>query len=220
MKAQRKAYDEADELPPLVPVAVLARIRTAVSKFNRAQATAVEELIKLKEDAAAEAVEKEQHRFALGAALQFGKRTHLSSLNHFDAHVQHSPFTKNGAMKVGKSEIKFKVNGSLVPHSILMHPPQKSRSQVRYPLNGNWTAFRASVGVPTIDEKKDPGSALTFEVLGDGESLWKSNPVTKRDTFQPCAVRVEKVKALTLRVHCAGTHDWARAVWVEPFLAE
>jgi len=57
-------------------------------------------------------------------------------------------------------------------------------------------------------------------VLGDDKSLWKSEPVTKLDTFQACDVRVERVKVLTLVVHAADSSTHARAVWLEPVLVE
>jgi hypothetical protein len=90
-----------------------------------------------------------------------------------------------------------------------------------YTLGGKWTVLRATVGVPTIEEKTgNPATGLIFEVLGDGKSLWKSEPVTVIDTFQTCAVKVEKVKTLTLKVHCPGANFWARSVWFEPVLIE
>jgi hypothetical protein len=33
-------------------------------------------------------------------------------------------------------------------------------------------------------------------------------------------VKVEKVKVLTLLIHCADRAEWARSVWFEPILAE
>jgi hypothetical protein len=44
--------------------------------------------------------------------------------------------------------------------------------------------------------------------------------VTTLDTFQTCTTKVEKVKALTLQVHCPDKSNWARAVWFEPILVE
>ena len=220
IKAQRKAFEGDGELPPLVPPGAYTQIRLAVSKLDKAHADAVKELVRQKHDAAAEAVEKEQRRFAFEAALQYGKRTYLSTLKPFDVRVQHNPFTSNGTLRAGKNETKFKVNGNFVPHSLLTHPPERDSAQVRYSINGNWTAFRASVGVPTIDEERSPESALTFEVLGDGKSLWKSEPVTQRDVFQTCTLRIEKVKVLALQVHCADGYRWGRGVWVEAVIIE
>jgi len=81
--------------------------------------------------------------------------------------------------------------------------------------------FKASVGIPTMgDRTAIPGSALTFEVLGDGKSLWKSKPINKRDVFEECEISLDKVKVLTLRVHCPGVNDWADGVWFEPFVVE
>ncbi len=215
-KAQRKAFDEAGELPPL-PATTKQPITAARAKLDKAYATAVKDFVKLKEDAAAEAAEAEQQKFALETALLFGKRTHLITLKQFDVKGMDGGFANTGTF----GDVKLKLNGVLAPHSILLHPPQRGSSQVSYPLGGKWTAFGATVGLPKIDEKTgDPESELTFEIRGDGKSLWKSEPVTKFETFQSCTIRVEKVKTLTLLTHCPGNNAWARCVWFEPILVE
>ena len=113
------------------------------------------------------------------------------------------------------------MGGSHASHSIYMVPPAKNAAQVSYPLAGRWTGFRTTVGIPAIDDRTDPpGSALTFEVFADGKSVWKSEPVTKREEFQNCEISVEKVKVLTLRVSCPEANAHAHAVWFEPILVE
>jgi hypothetical protein len=195
-------------------------MRTARADLNAAFAAAVKGYLLLKDDAAAEATEQEQQQFAFNAALLFGKKTYLVTLEHYDVKVFRDWFTNNGT-QADKKDVKYKLNGELVPHSINMVPPTKGTAQVKYTLGGKWTAFRATVGVPKIeDNAENPASALTFEVLGDGKSLWKSEPVTKLDEFQTCAVNVEKVKVLTLLVHAAGRYYWARSVWFEPVLID
>jgi hypothetical protein len=88
-------------------------------------------------------------------------------------------------------------------------------------LGGKWTVFQGSIGVPkTEDKAEDPASPLTFEVIGDGRSLWKSESVTKIDTFQKFTINVDKIKTLTLRVHCSDASNWAWSFWIEPVLIE
>jgi hypothetical protein len=217
VKAERTAFEEQNELPADCPKALLTRMKTARTNLDAAFAAAVKSFVRLKDDAAAAATEQEQQLFLLASAFSFGKRTYLVTLNHSDVLPDNNAFSNNG--QVGSH--KLKLNGELAPHSILLHPPVKGASQVKYTLGGTSTAFRATVGVPKLEEEAgNPGSPLTFEVLGDGKSLWKSEPVTKVDTFQKCEVNVTKVKVLTLLVHCPEANFWARAVWFEPLLAE
>jgi hypothetical protein len=218
--AERKAFEKQGELPAAYPMALQNQMKDARGNLDKAYAAAMKDYLRLKEDAAAEAVEKEQQKFELDSALALGKRTYLVSLKHFDVRASNGWFTNNGTQP-DKKDAKYTVKGEPAAHSIYLHPPSKGTGQVRYPLGGKWTVFRATVGVPKIeDNAQDPQSALTFEVVGDGKSLWKSEPVTKLDTFQTCVVRVERVKTLTLLVHAAADAEWCRAIWFEPILAD
>lgn len=216
-KAQRKAFEDTGALPAGLPAPVLAPFKAATAKLDKAHTTAVKALLVLKEDAAAETVEAEQQRFFFESAQRLGKSTYLVSLRHSDVKVANPDwFSNNGTINGNK----IKKGGEFVPHSVFMIPPAKGSAQVKYALDGKQLAFRADVGVPAMEDSKDDPSPITFEVLGDGKSLWKSKPVTKMDTFQTCVVRVEKVRALTLLVHAPDKADWARAVWFEPTLIE
>jgi hypothetical protein len=142
------------------------------------------------------------------------------ALKHFDVKANNGLFTNDGTA-AGQNGFKLTRDGQPVPHSIFLHVPIRGSAEVSYPLSGKWTAFRATVGCPKIEANTgDPESPLTFEVIGDGRSLWKSEPVTKIETFQTCVVKVEKVRTLTLRVHCPDKDGWGRTVWYEPVLAE
>jgi hypothetical protein len=219
IKGERDGFEKTGEFPQMVPSTIRESLRTARTKLYTAYSTAVKELVRLKMDDAAGATEKEQQEF-LSSALTFGKKTFLVALKHYDVKVLNDSFSNNGTLADDHS-LKHKWNGQPVPHSIAMVPPDSGTAQVKYPLGGKWSVFAATVGVPRIYENaKEPEAALTFEVLGDGKSLWKSEPVTKLDTFQKYTVLVEKVKVLTLQVHCAGSHNWAHAVWLEPILVE
>jgi len=218
-KTERTAFEKTGELPVVVPTALNKQMNTARTKLDKAYATAVKEYLRLKQDDAAGVTEKEQQEFQLSSAVAFGKRTYLVALPHFDLKVDNTTSFANNGTWDGK--VKLKLNGELVPHSIVLHPPPTGTSEVKYPLGGRWSVFRVTVGVPKIEDNgENPASALTFEILGDGKSLWKSEPVTTLDTFQTCTTKVEKVKALTLQVHCPDKSNWARAVWFEPILVE
>jgi hypothetical protein len=225
IKAERAAFEKTGEPTQviMIPDSIREPVTAARIKLNKAYTDAVKEYVRLKMDDEAEATEKEQQEFLFSSALSFGKRTSLNTLNHFDVKVWNNTFSNNGTYRFSESEktSKLKVNGELVPHTILLHPTTNSYSQVRYTLGGRWVALQATIGVPKIwDAQPDPRSLLTFEVMGDDKSLWKSEPVTKMDQFQTCTVNIEKVKTLTLRVHCPEKFNWACAFWIEPFLVE
>jgi hypothetical protein len=220
IKAEQKAFEQTGELPALIPTALRQQITTARGKLDKAYTTAIKDYTKLKEDTAAEAVEKERQKFQLSAALAFGKRIYLAGLKHSDLKIENpTGFSNNGTDP--NSKIKLKLDGELVPHSIFLVPPPNGSSEVTYPLTGKLLAFRVAVGVTRIgDDAGDPGTPLTFEVLGDGKSLWKSKPVAKLDVYETCELRLEKIQKLTLRVSCPGPNTLARAMWYEPILAE
>jgi hypothetical protein len=218
IKAERDVFEMTGEIPQMVPGAIREAITAARTKLDKAYSSAFKEYLRLKMDDAAGTTEKEQAEFNLSSALLFGKRLYLVTLKHFDVKVWNNSFANNGTFE---GKVKIKLKGEDVPHSIFLHPPDIGFSQVKYPLGGKWTALRATIGVPKIkDNHLDPLSPLTFEVLGDDKSLWKSDAVTKMDTFQTCTIAIEKVKTLTLRVHCPDKNGWACACWFEPILVE
>jgi hypothetical protein len=223
IKAERDAFEKTGESPQMVPSSIREPVAAARSKLDKAYTTAIKEYVRLKLDDAAGATEKEQGEFKLSSAFLFGKRAYLVSLKHFDVKTWNKTFTNNGTLHYSESAVaeKIKVKGEFVPHSIFLHPPtDKEYSQVKYPLGGKWTVLQTTIGVPKIkDDQLDPFSGLTFEVIGDDKSLWKSEPVTKMNTFQQCTINIEKIKTLTLRVHC-DKFGWAFAYWLEPILVE
>jgi hypothetical protein len=223
VKAEREAFDKSGESPPTIPNTIREPLTAARTKVDKAYAAAIKEYVRLKQDDAASATEKEQQESQVSSAILFGKRTFLTTLKHFDVKVWDNTFANNGTYRTFDSggTIKVKMNGEYVPNSIFLIPQVNDSSQVRYPLGGKWTVFRAAIGIPKVSDKQgDPSTPLTFEVLGDDKSLWKSEPVTKMETYQTCTINVEKVKTLTLRVHCPGHNGWAASYWFEPILVE
>ncbi len=214
IKAEREAFDKTGELTQTIPATIQDVATVARTKLDKAYARASKEYLVLKNDDAVEATEKERLEFRTSAALQFGKRTYLGKLKPFDIRIPNSkefPFEKDSS--------NYKLNGAVIPHSLLTHPDSNGEASVSYAPAGR-IAFRVSVGIPKhTDPQQEPFSPVTFEVLGDNMSLWKSVPVTKLDDFQTCSLNVDKVKTLTLCVHCKN-NNWAHAVWFGPFLAE
>ena len=219
IKVERAAFEKTGELPAILPATLQDQMKTARANLDVTYVAVVKDFVRLKEDVAAETTEKAQQKFGLDGAFQFGKRAYLVTLKHNNLKDAKNWFTDNGTQT--GTGTKIKRDGLPVPHSIHMYPPSKGAAEVHYQLGGRWTAFRAAVGVPKIEDNAEPpASPLTFEVLGDGKSLWKSEPVTKLDTLQTCELNVSRLKVLTLLVHCPQDNHWARAVWFEPILAE
>lgn len=87
-------------------------------------------------------------------------------------------------------------------------------SEVRVPLNGNYTRFISDIG---IDDEMDgtPGTAQ-FEVWADGLRLYQSPDMTASSTTIPINVDVTGYQELVLRVlegsvGCCDHADWAGA---------
>jgi len=213
VKAEQEAFEKLGELPAKLPSTLQDQLRNARIKLDKAYTTAIKAYVQAKEDAAAEAAEKEQQKFISDFTIQYGKRTYLSSLKASDVKVWNDWFEKDST--------KAKKDGKIVPHSILMHPDSKTYSNASYNLDRKALIFSASVGIPDHEQiDGNPRSALTFEVLGDGKSLWKSEPVGVRASFQTCTIRVDKVKTLTLRIHCPDHNGCAHGTWFTPYIVE
>jgi WD40 repeat protein len=105
------------------------------------------------------------------------------------------------------------------PHGLGMHPPADGFSRVKYKLAKQWNTFKAAVGLNYTAPRK-PASPLTFEVKGDGKTLWRSEPVQEVGVKQEAQVDIRGVEVLELRVTCPGSHEHAHAVWLEPLVTK
>ena len=217
-KAERDAFEKNGDPPQPIPDALVDAMRAVRLKLDMAYTAVFKDYLVLKKDEAADAIDKEQQEFRLSSALQFGKRYYLGKMKSFDVRV-HLDIKKEYVFE--KDASRFKLNGELMPHSLYTLPDEKGGgASVSYTLGGRMLAFQTTVGIPTYyNTQQDPASPVVFEVLGDNKTLWKSEPITKRDSFQTCKLNVEKVKTLTLRVHCK-VFNWAHAIWFSPYLVD
>jgi alpha-galactosidase len=88
------------------------------------------------------------------------------------------------------------VAGTVHPTGIGVASP----AHVRYYLGGACTRLTGGVGIDDAVNNVGPeGGTATFEVVGDGETLWSSGTVT-RGAEVPFDVDVTGVRDLTLRV--------------------
>ncbi len=103
------------------------------------------------------------------------------------------------------------VAGTVHPTGIGVASP----SQVRYYLGAACTRLTGGVGIDDVVDTVGPeGGTATFDVVGDGETLWSSGTVT-RGAEVPFDVDVTGVRDLSLRVGDAGDGGYNdRADWL------
>lgn len=215
-KQSREVFKVWGEFPSNVPRATMADARGRLVKVYD---DAIRELIMAKADDEVEKLEKEFRTFRIESALLSGKFTYLSKLKPFNLKSASNGFTTNGTQ--GETKVPLQFKGLPLPHTLFFQTRTGDNVQASYNLLGKYHGFRAIVGIPRIEEKaENPASAPIFEVIGDGKSLWKSKPADKIEDFQTIEVNVEKVKVLTLAVHCWGSSAWGRTAWFEPILID
>jgi hypothetical protein len=143
---------------------------------------------------------------------------YLSSLPEMNPQVGWAKFGKDGRHYEEDGTFNWiVVAGKISPHGLAMHGASQFDSQVTYRLNKKFVRFRTVGGINVTSRSSE--SPLTFEVLGDGRLLWKSQPIRTGQT-EPCDISVEGCDELRLQVHCAGNSGWAHAVWEEPQVFE
>jgi hypothetical protein len=110
---------------------------------------------------------------------------------------------------------KVMFDGAVSPHGFYLHPPSHGSSHVTYDLKDGDRYFKT--GVAIADEVgKGSWSNLTFKVIGDGKTLWESEPMKQTRHMQTCGITIAWVKKLTLWVDCPGRYEFAHAIWIEP----
>src|SRR5262249_50704473 len=98
------------------------------------------------------------------------------------------------------------IDGARRPHSLFTHPTFPAGfASVSYDFDRPYTHFLAKIGIPALRaDQEDPRSPLTFEIIGNGKSIWKSKPLGKRGDIQDCQIGLAGINQLELRVSPAG----------------
>jgi hypothetical protein len=143
-----------------------------------------------------------------------GPREFLSDMLEHVIKTGPWPFAKNGDL--GNGTDKIKVKGVPSPKGLGMAPPDNSFSAVSYRLDKQAALFKASVAID--DSSNRALNPAVFEVLGDGKSLWESQPIKRGAPPEDCSINVGGVVELELRVHAKPSHFGLHAVWIEPRL--
>jgi hypothetical protein len=143
-----------------------------------------------------------------------GAREFLSEMPENVIKTGPFPFAKNG--EIGDGRTKIKVKGVLSPKGLGMVPPDNGFSAVSYRLDKKAAVFKASVAID--DSSNLARNPAVFEVLGDGKSLWESQPIDRGTPPEECSINVSGIVELELRVHAKPSHFGLWAVWIEPRL--
>jgi tRNA A-37 threonylcarbamoyl transferase component Bud32 len=144
-----------------------------------------------------------------------GKVVFLSDLAEIKPKVWwEAKLGKNGDL--GFQNRRIMLNGVPSPKGLGMVPPERDAASASYRLDKQYRIFKATATLN--DSATQAASALRFVVMGDGRSLWQSNPIQKRGDQQDCEVSVSGLDVLELVITCPGENSWAHGVWIEPRL--
>ncbi len=145
-------------------------------------------------------------------------RVYLSDLQEINPHTLAPTwhFGKKGDLGTPFND-RIKVNGGWeAKHGLSMGPPDHG-SSVKYKV-----AARKPILFQTLVGLDDTGKdhPVTFEVLGDGRSLWRSGVIKGARNYEECRVSLAGFKELELRVRPAENKSspWTRPVWIDPYI--
>ena len=103
------------------------------------------------------------------------------------------------------------IDGVKYGNGFAMHPPSEGFGQISYAINKEYTTFKTGIAVT------DKGSVI-FSIIGDTNTLFTSDVITKESGMQSVEVEISEVTILILRVD-KGQDNWCdHAVWVDPVL--
>ena len=109
------------------------------------------------------------------------------------------------------------VVGKPVPHALCLRPLPDNDAILSYTLGCKYDRFCVSAAL--VDSATEAASGVTFEVIGDGKSLWRSRPLFEPRDVARCYVSVFTVDVLELVVHVTGDSTGCDAAWLEPRLS-
>jgi len=110
---------------------------------------------------------------------------------------------------------KIMVGGEPSPHGLGTHARPNEGGRVAYDIGGK---FEHLCGAGALADHSKSRTAISYEILGDGKSLWRSKSIRSSGIRLPFDVDVRGVHLLELVVHCPGHNHSACAVWVKPAL--
>jgi hypothetical protein len=114
---------------------------------------------------------------------------------------------------LGDPDREVSVGGKTDRNALTLSPSGAGDASVKYHTDGKAEKLEGEVA---LNDGERPQSPATFEVLGDGTSLWKSKPMQTPGEKQKLDVNVRGIKVLELRVHYFGQDNKkVFAVWLD-----
>jgi serine/threonine protein kinase len=143
------------------------------------------------------------------------KEIFLSELPEIEAKAVHFGFGK-GTINGPQNAIRSIVDDQPSPHGLSMHPgdgPQ-GHCYAKYQLPLGVSRFQAVV---TLDKRGSfQHCGIGFEVVTDGQSVWKSKTIDKSHQSEKCDVVIAGCRNLELRTFTVTAAFGGHAVWIEP----
>jgi hypothetical protein len=113
----------------------------------------------------------------------------------------------------------FEVAGKTFPKAITALPESYSASTVAYRLPVGAVRMRGRVGIFTPQHAKpkdQPAAPLTFQIVADGEVVWTSPPLQRRDDMAAFDVAIRNASRVELRTKCTGHNNNGWGAWLDP----
>ena len=127
-------------------------------------------------------------------------------------------FSKNGTL--GKP---FTVGGKPFPKAVMALPDSRATATVAYRLPAGVVRARGRVGIFTPDHAKpadQPSAPMTFQLVADGEVVWTSPPLGKRDDTAAFDVAIRNASKLELNTTCTGLNNNNWGAWLDPAIVK
>lgn len=162
-----------------------------------------------------------------------GRKSTLMNLEASGAEGKHCFALDDGAKDLpgvrgvgddlGVDSKKISVDGEAYSLCLSVLPPAESEVTAEFDVVGKdaepgtvYDTFDAMVALNDDIGDARTDAPVVFEVLGDGESLWTSPPVSTAKDVHKVQLKIAGVSKLALKVSCAGPNTNAHAIWVDP----
>jgi hypothetical protein len=148
-----------------------------------------------------------------------GQTTFLADVQEAEVRgVVNNFFSKNGTL--GKP---FTVAGKTFPKAVMSLPDANATAVVTYRLPAGVVRARGRVGIFTPDHAKpadQPSAPMTFQLVADGEVVWTSPPLKKRDDTAAFDVAIRNASKLELNTTCTGLNNNNWGAWLDPAIVK
>lgn len=154
---------------------------------------------------------------AMEAGGGTGERAFLADIKESAVAGAANGFTKNGTF----NGVVFTCRGKPYPKSVFAHPSDGGTAKVAFRMPPGSRRLRGSVGIfslATTPPSQQPGSAITFRAVVDGEPVWVSPPLSKRDQAVAFDVDVRGGRVLELQTSSMGSANTGWGAWLDPVI--